>query len=275
MKYLWRIKRLFLKRDIKELIDRYDDTQEYFMPCASGSEGVGKRAISSARSQGLIKWRSKTTEHGKVRLISLTKKGLRLSQAKYVPNWEKMAALIGIATLTSTLFIFAYQIYTVSSMVTSSYTFAYTEAVRNPDDLAVVECWEGVTGRSDELRCVKGDNMYVPCFVNFYNPGFAKCPRGPDDQDAKIFRYNDIREGPVAKFESDRTSPWFIVLGDGTECHYLTGATNVVANRRLDFGCSDETTTLYLPLEQVGDSTYIGCLNDGRVERCFAREVWY
>lgn len=145
MKYFWRIRRLFLRRDIKELIDRYSDDQEYLAPDIVGIGKVTKKTISDAQSQGLVKRNTRNTEFGKMRVISLTKKkGLPLSRAKYMPNWEKIAALVGIATLIFTLLAFAYQIYTANSVVTSSYTFAYTESTQNLDKLKEA----GVAGHS-------------------------------------------------------------------------------------------------------------------------------
>lgn len=76
--------------------------------------------------------------------------------------------------------------------------------------------------------------------------------------------------------EKDEANPWYIILKNGQTCRLLTGATTVIANRRLDYGCSGGTyDSLYLPLKENGKELEIGCSTQDRIESCSIEEVWY
>jgi len=274
MKYIWRIRRIFLSKDLKRLIDNYSDTEEYLSPEVFSK--VSHETLESAQTKNLILLRTKKTSYGNIRVIKLTDKGLHLANSGYIPNWEKIAAIVGIATLVFTLVAFGYQLYLQNALRSTTFTFVSTKSPDNIHEIKTADCWEGNTNRSDEFKCIDGNNIHTPCFLNYTDDTLIECPSDPYRSDKSMyFKLNDTRAKPRSANERIDQTPWFIKLDDGTECSYLSGATTVLANKRLDFGCNNKKTTLYLPIEKVNDSFYIGCLRNNRVEKCLVEEVWY
>lgn len=274
MKYIWRFKRLFLRKDLRELIDRYKDDQEYLSP--EFMDKVSRKTLNDAKAKNLIVLKSGKIGSDSLTTISLTtNKGLPLSRAKFKPNWEKIAALVGITTLISTLAIFGYQTYFANSVKSATYDFTFSSTNIPKTDLETADCWEGITGRSDEFRCTKDNNIHTPCFSDFQVKNIVGCPDNPYDKVYKYFKIKDVRVKSNIDYESNSLRPWFIKLNDGNNCKLVAGATYVIANKRLDYICKNENTVLFLPIEKTNDTIYVGCFKNNRIEKCQTIEVWY
>jgi hypothetical protein len=56
--------------------------------------------------------------------------------------------------------------------------------------------------------------------------------------------------------------PWMLQLTNGTNCGFLTGATNVVAGQRLNYSCGDGSSLYGQPDRSAGQWTILRATND-------------
>ena len=96
-----------------------------------------------------------------------------------------------------------------------------------------------VIARSDAWRCSAANSIYDPCFM--VNQTQVLCPNnGPWANNGILVNIPGglPSAGPV-KDQGTRGQPWAIQLADGSKCLPISGASNVIANQRLNFDCSD------------------------------------
>lgn len=161
---------------------------------------------------------------------------------------------------------------------TKSLFYANLQNISNLNDSRKADCWVTSlsSNRSDAFRCSVDNRIYDPCFENATGEGgFIVCPGEPHEKNLESFR---IISRPEYNSEVDKGAsvPWYIILKNNQACRFLTGATTVVADRRLDYGCSEGIyDSLFLPMKEDGKVLEIGCSTEDRIESCPIKEVWY
>jgi hypothetical protein len=96
--------------------------------------------------------------------------------------------------------------------------------------------------RVDGWRCSAGNRIYDPCFENiFADRRILACADAPWTANVVLLRLTSplpsARRGQV---DRSNTLPWALELANGQRCTMLTGATNVIAGMRVNYGCRDE-----------------------------------
>lgn len=112
-------------------------------------------------------------------------------------------------------------------------------------------CWIGslAASRSDAWRCATGNIIYDPCFepVASRSGSLVICDPNPASG-RKGIQVNLNQPLPRAEaFKGPGTHAWLLVLANGSFCSFLTGATGLVNNQRIDYGCSDGSVLIGLP----------------------------
>jgi len=161
-------------------------------------------------------------------------------------------------------------------------TMYYVPVSNNDIDLQKINtanCWTGsaTVWRRDAFRCMHENFIYDPCFEVPFNSELISCPLTPYTGDVYFIAETDTVEGRHNNFEEVPPYPWFIKLVDNTECHMISGATNLIANNRMDYSCNKkETSWLLLPIEinNKGISN-INCWNGKQIKKCDIKELWY
>lgn len=140
------------------------------------------------------------------------------------------------------------------------------------------ECWNMSlsSSRSDAYRCAVDNAIYDPCFEDQVTDfRIVSCPISPYKKEYNRFKVKSFPENKNDNFlRPDSGAPWFVILTDKQECVFITGATGVIADHRLDYQCSGNTSLL-LPVKEDGKVLQIGCLKDNRIESCEIAEAWY
>ena len=102
-------------------------------------------------------------------------------------------------------------------------------------------CWEGslASARPDAWRCVSGSSILDPCYSG--PASWVACATTMADN--RVVRLLLTRPLPATnqhKSVNTRASdPERIVLANGVTCGFLTGATETVAEQRLNYGCTN------------------------------------
>lgn len=129
-----------------------------------------------------------------------------------------------------------------------------------PTELRVFQAWQGdgslaaglraattetdltcdaATVSDGALRCLFGSSLRQPCFVSPQDRHSVACLMTPWDTDVVVGRLAQPLSGATTRGEEvTKGRLWAAELADGVRCHFTTGATMVVAGRRLDYSCS-------------------------------------
>lgn len=193
-----------------------------------------------------------------------------------------IAAIVSVIVAVSMPFILQ-NINNAKKTVINTYVFDKELGADDINSLETIDCFNSGEGmRQDSLACVKERQILAPCFP-FYIPtsnDTVICPDKPYEQ-APIYRQNKETVGQkedTGHRESlfgAQPDPWYIFLSSGEECARIRGATTVVANKRMDFGCDKNETTLYLPVINNGGGVYtVSCLKDSVMQQCTIKEMW-
>ena len=92
-----------------------------------------------------------------------------------------------------------------------------------------------ISQRGDAFRCYTESEIFDPCFVS---EGGAVCPTDPFSNSYTLIVISGdagMMDEPTA--EGD---PWGIVLSDGAQCTFLSGATEVRGDLRWNYACSND-----------------------------------
>jgi len=109
-------------------------------------------------------------------------------------------------------------------------------------------CWTGslAVARSDAWRCMTGNEIIDPCFSDPDDTQAAvACPNFPDLEAVTEIRLTQPLNPSMADKDQTGGDPWAVEIVGGAECEIITGASDEVAGRRLNYGCTDQTTQLY------------------------------
>ncbi len=156
---------------------------------------------------------------------------------------------------------------------TKVYDYAYNATSSDRSD-GKASCWvNGIGGRNDAYKCAQESKIYSPCFRSDISEK-VKCPNNPYNNDGvKYFDASFDDTKPLNASYGKEVSPWYVVLSGGDECRYVYGATNVIANKRMDFNCKSGLS-LYLPIRDSGGVSVISCMKNSRLEDCKIEEMW-
>lgn len=100
-----------------------------------------------------------------------------------------------------------------------------------------------VNGRSDAWRCFVGDHILDPCFETPEAEDVVACVESPWTKRALLVEaeldYND-------RYLDARPGSWALELTNGKRCVFVSGASTVVAGRRLNYFCGKRGRGPYL-----------------------------
>jgi hypothetical protein len=100
-----------------------------------------------------------------------------------------------------------------------------------------------INSRSDAWRCFVGNTILDPCFEDPVFDREVLCVPSPWARSGTLVR---SRLYPDDRFPLSRTRPWALRLATGRGCVSVSGATNVVRGRRLNYICRHFTTGPFL-----------------------------
>lgn len=158
---------------------------------------------------------------------------------------------------------------------TATYYFTPTAEVEMLSVRDNAKCWGSLaSSRPDAYRCIVDHEILDPCFYQS-TVKYVDCPRSPTVHQILTVAALETNKIDVAK-EPNTGQPWYIVLTNGAACNYYTGATDTIANGRIDYGCNDGEY-LSLPLNSSRDIQEIKCYKPDkeRIENCKIKEAWY
>lgn len=164
---------------------------------------------------------------------------------------------------------------------TKKYYFTVNNRSDNNSKLETVNCWVNSLSsvRPDAFRCMGNNYIYDPCFTD-NNENIVSCPNNPADSKTLFYAVFDksedtILENRYLKPNTANNYPWYIKLYDGSECSFYTGATDLVAGMRVDYGCENQEEFLLLPIIEAGSLYKISCFKDNKIQQCDVKEAWY
>jgi hypothetical protein len=101
--------------------------------------------------------------------------------------------------------------------------------------------------RADAWRCAAGNIIYDPCFSSKAHATSVICDASPLKPVGITLKLSKPLPTHAA---AHGNQAWFIKLGDGTNCSFLTGATGAVSEQRLNYGCTNQNYILGSPEQQ-------------------------
>jgi hypothetical protein len=111
-------------------------------------------------------------------------------------------------------------------------------------------CWETslAAPRPDAWRCIVTDTIYDPCFSSSSYKNYVICNTAPagDMRGIKVLLTDSL---PVSTATSADHQPWTLRLSDGNICTFLTGATPIIDNQRVNYGCTNDAVIPGTPTE--------------------------
>jgi predicted Ser/Thr protein kinase len=91
--------------------------------------------------------------------------------------------------------------------------------------------------RPDAWRCTVGNTIYDPCFS--LDQSHVVCPPdGPWGRTAVLVNLTAALPASGNTGAEAKGTPWAIQLANGARCLLLSGASNVIAGQRLNYGCT-------------------------------------
>jgi hypothetical protein len=104
-------------------------------------------------------------------------------------------------------------------------------------------CWTGssASGRADAWRCTVRNQIIDPCFSSPKARGLVVCAAtGPWSSSLIKIKLTRKLPGKFANKGKPSTTglPWALRTTSGWKCELATGATNVIAGRRLNYFCT-------------------------------------
>jgi hypothetical protein len=108
-------------------------------------------------------------------------------------------------------------------------------------------CWESSLASTahNAYRCFEGNVIHDPCFAPSAHATSVVCFLDPW-QRVTLLRLTRRLPKPAAPVKGPPL-PWTIVTADGRRCVFMTGATALVANERVNYGCTDGTYLIGYP----------------------------
>jgi hypothetical protein len=109
------------------------------------------------------------------------------------------------------------------------------------------DCWETslAAPRADAWRCIVGNIIYDPCFSTQGQKNYVICDVNPagDGRGLKVKLAHPLPASTVGQ----GVQAWMMRLSDGTVCSFITGATGLVREERINYGCSNGSEIVGMP----------------------------
>jgi hypothetical protein len=98
-------------------------------------------------------------------------------------------------------------------------------------------CWEASLASTahNAYRCIEGNLIHDPCFASSPHAPSVVCFLDPWHR-VTVLRLTRRLPKPAAPAQGPPL-PWAIVTADGRRCVFMTGATALVADERVNYGC--------------------------------------
>jgi hypothetical protein len=151
---------------------------------------------------------------------------------------------LGVALVTVALAVTAVQAQPPATKIVVYSPFtpdgALTRGVK-VDRTARGSCWEGSveSRRSDAWRCVVGNNIYDPCYSGAKR--WVACPVTAFG--SRVLKLTLTKPLPYKladpPLDTSRADPLLIVLQNGVQCGFASGATSTLAGQRLNYVCQN------------------------------------
>ena len=134
-----------------------------------------------------------------------------------------------------------------SAPIVTHVTHFYPSGLRNSSTLSG-NCWETslAAPRVDAWRCIVADTIYDPCFSSPNYANYVICAATPasDTRGLKVTLTDVLPKSTVTAADHQ---PWTLRLSDGVVCTFLTGATPIIDNQRVNYGCTDSAVIAGTP----------------------------
>ncbi|GCE30698.1 hypothetical protein KDA_61820 [Dictyobacter alpinus] len=130
-------------------------------------------------------------------------------------------------------------------------------------DVSAGDCW--VTSlaapRNDAWRCMVDSVIYDPCFSSPAQKDFVLCDASPagNTNGIKVKLTSPL---PASTAENGDGKPWVLHLSNGAYCTFMTGATSLVGDERVNYACTDNALIPGFPKE--GTVWTVHVLHDGQ-----------
>jgi hypothetical protein len=108
-------------------------------------------------------------------------------------------------------------------------------------------CWESSLASTahNAYRCFEGNLIHDPCFAPSPQAASVACFLDPWHR-VTVLRLTRRLPKPAPPVKGPPL-PWAIVTGDGRRCVFMTGATALVAGKRVNYGCTDGSYLIGYP----------------------------
>jgi Protein kinase domain len=129
--------------------------------------------------------------------------------------------------------------------------------------------------RSDAFRCTVGNDIEDPCFM--VNQTQVLCPDGgPWTNQGILVNVPSLPTADRVKGQGTSGQPWAIQLAGGSQCLAITGASNVIANQRLNFECTGGVG-LYGNVQRSGSAwmIYVSPPHSGQIALRPIATAWF
>lgn len=101
-------------------------------------------------------------------------------------------------------------------------------------------CWTTsiADSRSTAFRCMSGNAIYDPCFAPSTGVAhYVLCPQYPVAPVLRIHLTKRLPSNPAGG-NPTRFPPWALQTSSGKWCTMITGATGLIAGKRMSYGCT-------------------------------------
>lgn len=142
-------------------------------------------------------------------------------------------------------------------------------------------CWVPSlrTQRPNAWRCMAGNVIHDPCFVNAaINSKSAVCIDEPWQTSVTLMQLTKpLPKTKPMTFNPQQAQAWFVELSNGARCQFLTGATGIVNGQRLNYGCDQNNFYIIGDLDKTSHTWYANYYNlkNQSSEKIAVTSVWY
>ena len=118
-------------------------------------------------------------------------------------------------------------------------------------------CWahSRTTSRPDAWRCSARDDVYDPCFEGLARTDEVACAETPFSTSIVLIRLGKPLPASTKSFArwlERKGVPWGLRLAGGDKCVYVTGASYLIAGKRLNYACERSGWVAGVPDRAVG-----------------------
>jgi hypothetical protein len=137
------------------------------------------------------------------------------------------------------------------------------------------DCWETslAAPRVDAWRCIVANTIYDPCFSSPSYQNYVICNTAPTG-DMLGIKVELTRPLPASTASPTAHQPWTLRLSNGVVCSFLTGATYLIDNQRVNYGCTDGVVIPGMPTQGTTWTVREKLPNQNNLVTMQVAEVW-